>query len=78
MDGITNIVPGIRSYMNSTIFVISQPPQIFLKRLIYSLSAALGGINIKALLDDAASEVGGKQLLDFNDTMGDRIQVFLE
>ncbi|KAI8005228.1 2,3-dimethylmalate lyase [Camellia lanceoleosa] len=39
---------------------------------------ALVGVNIKALLDDAALEVGGKQLLDFNDTMGDRIQVFLE
>ncbi|XP_052208488.1 uncharacterized protein LOC127812178 isoform X2 [Diospyros lotus] len=39
---------------------------------------ALGGVNIKALLDDAASEVGGKMLLDFSDTMGDRIQVFLE
>ena len=39
---------------------------------------ALGGVNIKELLDDAAYEVGGKVLLDFNDTMGDRIQVFLE
>ncbi|CAL5416919.1 unnamed protein product [Camellia sinensis] len=39
---------------------------------------ALVGVNIKALLDDAALEVGGKQLLDFKDTMGDRIQVFLE
>ncbi|XP_039055642.1 2,3-dimethylmalate lyase isoform X4 [Hibiscus syriacus] len=39
---------------------------------------ALGGINIRALLDDAAEEAGGKLLLDFNDTMGDRIQVFLE
>ncbi|XP_022874186.1 uncharacterized protein LOC111393017 [Olea europaea var. sylvestris] len=45
---------------------------------ITNIVPALGGINIKALLDDAASEVGGKQLLDFNDTMGDRIQVFLE
>lgn len=42
------------------------------------LFTALGGVNIKALLDDAADEVGGKVLLDFNDTMGDRIQVFLE
>lgn len=39
---------------------------------------ALGGINIKVLLDDAAQEEGGKQLLDFKDSMGDRIQVFLE
>lgn len=39
---------------------------------------ALGGVNIKELLDDAAEEVGGKLLLDFSDTMGDRIQVFLE
>lgn len=42
------------------------------------LFTALGGVNIKELLDDAAYEVGGKLLLDFNDTMGDRIQVFLE
>ena len=39
---------------------------------------ALGGVNIKGLLDDAAEEVGGKLLLDFNDTVGDRIQVFPE
>ncbi len=42
------------------------------------LFTALGGVNIKELLDGAADEVGGKLLLDFNDTMGDRIQVFLE
>lgn len=42
------------------------------------LFAALGGVNIKELLDDAADEVGGKLLVDFSDTMGDRIQVFLE
>lgn len=29
-------------------------------------------------MDDAALEVGGKLLLDFNDSRGDRIQVFLE
>lgn len=29
-------------------------------------------------MDDAADEVGGKLLLDFKDTGGDRIQVFLE
>lgn len=45
---------------------------------ITNIVPALGGINIKELLDDAAVEEGGKQLLDFNDTMGDRIQVFLE
>ena len=39
---------------------------------------ALGGMNLKQLLDDAAYEPGGKLLLDFNDTVGDRIQVFLE
>lgn len=39
---------------------------------------ALVGVNIKALLENAALGVGGKLLLDFNDTAGDRIQVFLE
>ncbi|OMO88057.1 Pyruvate/Phosphoenolpyruvate kinase [Corchorus capsularis] len=45
---------------------------------ITNIVPALGGVNIKALLDDAAEELGGKLLLDFKDTMGDRIQVFLE
>ncbi|XP_059632861.1 uncharacterized protein LOC132275402 isoform X2 [Cornus florida] len=45
---------------------------------ITNIVPALGGVNIKELLDDAALEAGGKQLLDFNDTIGDRIQVFLE
>ncbi|KAG8369542.1 hypothetical protein BUALT_Bualt14G0024300 [Buddleja alternifolia] len=45
---------------------------------ITNIVPALVGINIKELLDDAALEEGGKQLLDFNDSMGDRIQVFLE
>uniref|UniRef100_A0A7N2MQT5 Isocitrate lyase n=1 Tax=Quercus lobata TaxID=97700 RepID=A0A7N2MQT5_QUELO len=45
---------------------------------ITNIIPALGGVNIKELLDDAADEVGGKLLLDFSDTMGDRIQVFLE
>ncbi|KAG2726133.1 hypothetical protein I3760_01G098500 [Carya illinoinensis] len=45
---------------------------------ITNIVPALGGVNFKQLLDDAADEVGGKQLLDFIDTMGDRIQVFLE
>lgn len=44
----------------------------------FIVNPALGGVNIKELLDDAAGEVGGKLLLDFKDTMGDRIQVFLE
>lgn len=42
------------------------------------LFVALGGVNLKQLMDDAADEVGGKLLLDFKDTAGDRIQVFLE
>lgn len=45
---------------------------------ITNIVPALGGINIKALLDDTDVEGGGKVLLDFKDTMGDRIQVFLE
>ncbi|KAL6344390.1 hypothetical protein AAG906_039646 [Vitis piasezkii] len=45
---------------------------------ITNIVPALGGVNIKELLDDAAEELGGKLLIDFNDAMGDRIQVFLE
>ncbi|XP_050372031.1 uncharacterized protein LOC126789972 isoform X2 [Argentina anserina] len=45
---------------------------------ITNIVPALGGVNIKELLNEAADEMGGKQLIDFNDTMGDRIQVFLE
>ncbi|KAI3420689.1 uncharacterized protein J3R85_012482 [Psidium guajava] len=45
---------------------------------ITNIVPAIAGVNIKELLDDASAEVGGKLLLDFNDTMGDRIQVFLE
>ncbi|XP_061989815.1 uncharacterized protein LOC133708373 isoform X2 [Rosa rugosa] len=45
---------------------------------ITNIVPALGGVNIKELLNEAADGMGGKQLLDFNDTMGDRIQVFLE
>ncbi|XP_023741702.1 uncharacterized protein LOC111889781 [Lactuca sativa] len=45
---------------------------------ITNIVPALGGVNIKALLDDVSFEVGGKLLLDFKDSMGDRIQVFLE
>ncbi|GAV90444.1 PEP_mutase domain-containing protein [Cephalotus follicularis] len=45
---------------------------------VTNIVPALGGVDLKALLDDAAEEVGGKLLLDFKDTMGDRIQVFLE
>ncbi|XP_009785440.2 uncharacterized protein [Nicotiana sylvestris] len=42
---------------------------------ITNIVPALVGVNIKALLDDATLEEGGKQLLDFQDTMGDRIQI---
>ncbi|KRH01803.1 hypothetical protein GLYMA_18G299600v4 [Glycine max] len=45
---------------------------------ITNIVPALGGLNIKELLDDVTEEVGGKLLLDFQDRMGDRIQVFLE
>ncbi|XP_065868723.1 uncharacterized protein [Euphorbia lathyris] len=45
---------------------------------ITNIVPALGGVNIKELLNDAAGEAGGKLLLDFKDTVGDRIQVFLE
>ncbi|CAI0397210.1 unnamed protein product [Linum tenue] len=45
---------------------------------ITNIVPALGGVNIKELLDQASGEAGGKLLLDFNDTVGDRIQVFLE
>ncbi|THU55570.1 hypothetical protein C4D60_Mb11t07960 [Musa balbisiana] len=41
----------------------------------------LGGVNIMQMLEDASIEGGpesGKILLDFNDAMGDRIQVFVE
>jgi hypothetical protein len=45
---------------------------------VTNIVPALGGVNLKQLMDDAADEVGGKILLDFKDTAGDRIQVFLE
>lgn len=45
---------------------------------ITNIVPALGGVNIKALLDDATLKEGGTVLLDFNDSMGDRIQVILE
>lgn len=44
----------------------------------------LVGVNIREMLEEASAEVGadgserGKLLLDFNGTMGDRIQVFVE
>ncbi|CAI8583506.1 unnamed protein product [Vicia faba] len=44
---------------------------------ITNIVPALVGVNLKKLLDDATEETGGK-VLDFNDRMGDRIQVFLE
>ncbi|KAL9687867.1 hypothetical protein QQ045_032275 [Rhodiola kirilowii] len=45
---------------------------------ITNIVAALGGVNIKELLNNATEEMGGKLLLDFKDRMGDRIMVFLE
>ncbi|KAJ0262544.1 Uncharacterized protein HA466_0054510 [Hirschfeldia incana] len=45
---------------------------------VTNIVPALGGVNLRQLMDDAADEVGGKLLLDFKDTAGDRIQVFLE
>ncbi|KAF6173998.1 hypothetical protein GIB67_039949 [Kingdonia uniflora] len=45
---------------------------------ITNLVPALGGVNIKELLDNATGEPGGKLLLDFDDTMADRIQLFLD
>ncbi|CAK8540534.1 unnamed protein product [Lathyrus sativus] len=44
---------------------------------ITNIVPALVGVNLKKLLNNATEETGGK-LLDFNDRMGDRIQVFLE
>ncbi|XP_019430836.1 PREDICTED: uncharacterized protein LOC109338143 [Lupinus angustifolius] len=44
---------------------------------ITNIVPALGGVNIKDLLENATGDVEGKLLLDINDTMGDRIQVFL-
>ncbi|GMN22137.1 hypothetical protein TIFTF001_048968 [Ficus carica] len=43
-----------------------------------NLIPALGGVNMKALVDEAGDEVGVKLLVDFTDILGDRIQVFLE
>ncbi|KAL5998129.1 hypothetical protein ACLOJK_009064 [Asimina triloba] len=50
---------------------------------IVNIIPGLGGVNLKAMLDDAVKNVDdelqrGKKLIDFNDRMGDRIQVFLE
>ncbi|OIW20330.1 hypothetical protein TanjilG_08872 [Lupinus angustifolius] len=45
---------------------------------ITNIIPGLGGINIKTLLDGVAEDVGGKVLLDVNDSIGDRIQVFVE
>lgn len=50
-----------------------------LSTMSFFLYTALLGVNIKSLLDEATlEEGGGKQLLDFQDAMGDRIQVILE
>ncbi|KAL5542922.1 hypothetical protein UlMin_010632 [Ulmus minor] len=45
---------------------------------IINIVPALGGVNIKALVEEAADAVGEKLLIDFFDVTGDRIQVFLE
>ncbi|XP_010515447.1 PREDICTED: uncharacterized protein LOC104791295 isoform X2 [Camelina sativa] len=45
---------------------------------VTNIVPALGGVNLKQLMDNAVDEVGGKLLLDFKDSAGDRIQVFLE
>ncbi|GAA0138917.1 mutase [Lithospermum erythrorhizon] len=45
---------------------------------ITNIVPALVGVNMKEMLDDTTIESSGKVLLDFKDTMGDRIQVFLE
>ncbi|KAK2970556.1 hypothetical protein RJ640_027182 [Escallonia rubra] len=80
LDGITNIVPGIFVILKVIVVELEFIMVVDMDQIIYActLYAALGGVNIKALLDDAASEAGGKLLLDFNDTIGDRIQLFLE
>ncbi|CAH9104564.1 unnamed protein product [Cuscuta europaea] len=52
-------------------------PAAFLEG-ITNIVPALVGVNLKELLDNTCFDDGGKQLLDFKDTMGDRIQVFLE
>ncbi|KNA10832.1 hypothetical protein SOVF_140730 [Spinacia oleracea] len=44
---------------------------------ITNIVPALVGVNLKELLDNAADGMQGS-LLDFNDNLGDRIQVFLE
>ncbi|KMT11139.1 hypothetical protein BVRB_5g111270 isoform B [Beta vulgaris subsp. vulgaris] len=44
---------------------------------ITNIVPALVGVNLKQLLNNAAEGMQGT-LLDFNDTLGDRIQVFLE
>lgn len=82
LDGITNVVPGIvfyrTNFFSSRVFFPDPSLKIITKKCCYYVITALGGVNLKELLNDAAEEVGGKLLLDFNDTVGDRIQVFLE
>ncbi|KAD6455127.1 hypothetical protein E3N88_09833 [Mikania micrantha] len=51
---------------------------LYIVELLNPDTYTLGGVNLKAVLDDASYEVGGKLLLEFNDSRGDRIQVFLE
>ncbi|PON95572.1 Pyruvate/Phosphoenolpyruvate kinase-like domain containing protein [Trema orientale] len=45
---------------------------------IHNAIPALGGLDIKELLDGANNQVGGTLLLDVKDALGDRIQIFLE
>ncbi|KAL0786222.1 hypothetical protein Bca101_002468 [Brassica carinata] len=75
LEGVTNIVPG--NSKSSSLFCLFSFCLGDNDRA-WGLFVALGGVNLKQLMDDAADEVGGKLLLDFKDTAGDRIQVFLE
>ncbi|RWW17482.1 hypothetical protein BHE74_00002262 [Ensete ventricosum] len=58
------------------------PVNLYISQKIFKLLfTGLGGVNIMQMLEDASIEGGpesGKILLDFNDAMGDRIQVFVE
>ncbi|PON66906.1 Pyruvate/Phosphoenolpyruvate kinase-like domain containing protein [Parasponia andersonii] len=47
-------------------------------KLIHSLAPDSKSIDFKPLLDEASDKVGVRLLLDFYDSIGDRIQVFLE
>ena len=77
MEGVTNIVPGIFYFVACCKRIVDSVKSLKSQNISFCYTA-LGGVNLKELLDDAAYEPGGKLLLDFNDTIGDRIQVFLE